>query len=296
MASNIDDQLERGYELESLKPERNYLPLWASQSEKVRSECDCILDIAYGSGSRDRLDFFPADQARSARTVVFIHGGYWQRGDKSIYSFLARPFLKRGVSFIAINYDRCPGTRVSEIVQQVERAFVWLWRNLAELGGNPEALAVAGHSAGAHLAASMIARDWEHVAKAPRDMLKGALLISGIFDLQPLRFTSHGLSLCLEEREAVEVSVVDRRMLVSGPVQIAYGAKESSVFVSQSLRLAGKHRPNILEPFAVPACNHFDVISELGDPDSELFKLALRTVRGRSERAPTSTAPDSRLH
>src|SRR5438445_13579119 len=145
-AAMIDDRLEKQYALGHLRPDLNFLPDWNRRSVAFRQAGKCQLDIAYGSGDRDRLDYFPSAEPKSSPTVVFFHGGYWQRGDKSAYSFLAESFVKSGVSFAAINYDFCPGVRMTQIVDQARNAMVWLLHNIDGLGVAREMLSVVGPS------------------------------------------------------------------------------------------------------------------------------------------------------
>src|SRR5438445_1297219 len=236
-AAMIDDRLEKQYALGQLRPDLNFLPDWNRRSMAFRQAGKCQLDIAYGSGDRDRLDYFPTAEPKSSPTVVFIHGGYWQRGDKSAYSFLAESFVKNGASFVAINYDFCPGMRLTQIVEQARKAMAWLWHNIDSLGGNREKLCIAGHSAGAHIAGTMMITDWPSFAKGlPQDMFKGALLVSGIFDLEPLLSTSNNDLLHLDQAEAFSQSPINHAAVTNAPQLIVYGEDETEEFKWQSDR------------------------------------------------------------
>src|SRR5262245_10646439 len=145
-------ELDREYDLRSAFPDYvNYFEDWRSRSRKAREVLSCHLDVAYGSGPRDRVDFFPAKPALGP-LLVFIHGGYWRSMDKSDFSFLAEPFLKRGVSLALINYDLFPGATMSKVVGQVRGACSWISGNASRWGIPFNRLHLAGWSAGAHLA------------------------------------------------------------------------------------------------------------------------------------------------
>jgi arylformamidase len=286
-AALMDDRLEKQYALGHLRPDLNFLPDWNSRSTAFRQSSKCQLDIAYGSGDRDRLDYFPTAKPKSSPTVVFIHGGYWQRGDKSAYSFLAESFVKNGASFVAINYDFCPAMRLTQIVEQARKAMVWLWHNIDGLGGNREKLCIVGHSAGAHIAGMMMVTDWPSFAGLPRDMFKGALLVSGIFDLEPLLSTTNNDALHLDKEEAFSQSPINHAAVTGAPQLIACGDDETQEFKRQSdhyVATFGLSNGSIRR-HVVPG-HHFDVLNELSHEHSSFHQEALRfIVAPSSERA-----------
>jgi arylformamidase len=269
-AAMIDDRLEKQYALGHLRPDLNFLPDWNRRSMAFRQAGKCQLDLSYGPGPRDRLDYFPSAEPKSSPTVVFFHGGYWQRGDKSAYSFLAESFVKNGVSFAAINYDFCPGVRITQIVDQARKAMAWLWHNIDGLGGDQQKFSIVGHSAGAHISGMMMTTDWPSFAEGlPRDMLKGALLVSGIFDLEPLLATTNNDSLHLDRKEAFSQSPINHAAVTSAPQMIACGDDETQEFKRQSdqyVATFGLSNGSITRHI-VPG-NHFDVLNELSDEHS----------------------------
>ena len=105
---------------------------WQVRSDAFRAAAKGRFDLAYGPGDRDRLDYYPAAEPGGA-LLAYIHGGYWQRGDKSLYSFVAAPFVEHGVSVAMMNYDLCPAVRLAAIAPQVSRALAWLWQAAPDL-------------------------------------------------------------------------------------------------------------------------------------------------------------------
>ena len=168
--------------------------------------------------------------------LLYIHGGYWQRGDKSIFSFVAEPFVRQGVSVALINYNLCPGVRFSEIAPQVRRAVAWLWQNATELSISRENFCVMGHSAGGHLTVEMMSTDWTSEAgDLPRELIKTVIALSGIYDLEPIRFVSENGGLGLDAAEAQAVSPIHRGPATDAPQLIAYGELET-VWDATSIR------------------------------------------------------------
>ena len=142
---------------------------WADKSARTRSSMICYLDRQYGDSPGETLDIFPARKG-DGTCMMFIHGGFWRAMDKQDFSFLAPAWVDAGVSIVAVNYDLCPKVSVEEIVRQMLRASGWLWKHAEDYGMDQDRLYVAGHSAGGHLAAMMMAARWPVYDKElPRD-------------------------------------------------------------------------------------------------------------------------------
>ena len=139
---------------------------WAADSADVMRTQECEVDVRYGGGPNEHLDIFPAAQA-DAPVLVFIHGGYWRSFDKRDHSFVAPAFTRRGVCVVVPNYALCPAVTVPQIVMQLVHALAWTWRHIGRHGGDPRRITVAGHSAGGHLAAMMLACLWPVYGHGP---------------------------------------------------------------------------------------------------------------------------------
>ncbi len=269
------EEMEPQYNFRARRPDYASVvePEWVSRSERFRATANGLLDLQYGPGERDRLDFFPAQQA-GGPVVIFFHGGYWQRGDKSLYSFLAEPFVRHGIGFALVNYNLCPSARVSDIPLQARRAVAWMHDNAAGLGGAPDRLYVMGHSAGGHITAMLMATDWNEVAgHLPRRLLKGGIPISGLFDLEPLLYTSINNALNMDAAEAAAQSPMRHPPQPGGPMLIVCGGAETEYLKRQSddyaCRYAAADLP--IERYDVPGCDHFDVLNALVQEDSVFF-------------------------
>jgi arylformamidase len=275
-------EMEPQYNLRARRPDYdvNVVPDWIQRSAAYRESARCQLDLAYGPGPRERLDFFPAADADSP-ILAYFHGGYWQRGDKSVYAFLAEPFVKNGVSVALVNYDLCPSVRISQISPQARRAMAWLWRNAKDLGGSPDRLYVMGHSAGGHITGMIMATDWPSIgADLPRDMLKGGIPVSGLFDLEPLRFSSINDGVRMDEAEARAESPMNHPPATDAPQLVVCGGAETEEFHRQSdmyvQAFATARRP--MERYTVPDCDHFDELNELARESSAFFQKSLRII------------------
>lgn len=256
-----------------------FLGHWAEASTLSRSKSDCRLDLRYGPGPFESLDLFTTPRA-DAPVLVFIHGGYWRTLDKSDFSFVAPAFTHAGAMVVVPNYALCPAVSIEQITWQMVHALQWVWRNAAAHGGDPQRIVVAGHSAGGHLATMMLSCRWKQVADdLPGQLVGGALAVSGVYDLEPLRhapFLQTDLQLSPASVKRLSPAFFPRP---KGKLYAVVGAAESEEFLRQNQLIR-----DVWGPTAVPVCetvpgmNHFNVLESLVDPAGRLHDLTLRLL------------------
>lgn len=271
---------EREYNARAAIPDHAQIfARWAETAAATRRQHACILDLPYGESPAERLDVFPTRRS-GAPLVVFFHGGYWRALDKSDFSWFAPPFVEQGIAVALPNYGLAPATPIEDIVRQALAALAWLYRSGGEMGIDRDRIVVAGHSAGAHLAAMTTAALWpQYAADLPADLVKGALLVSGLFDLEPLVHAPFvNVDLKLDVERARRLSPVDLPPATAAPVTLAVGAEESSEFKRQSALLAKRWQRNVGRMLEVEGCHHLAVCDALADPESPLFAAALELV------------------
>jgi arylformamidase len=272
--------LNTQYNNRELVPEHpRLLARWAEASALSRANGDCQLDLCYGAGPFESLDLFAAPHP-GGPVLVFIHGGYWRSLDKSDFSFIAPAFNAAGAMVVVPNYALCPAVSIEQITWQMVHALQWVWHHAAEQGGDPQRIVVAGHSAGAHLAAMMLSCRWKQVADdLPAQLVSGAMAISGLYDLEPLRhmaFLQGDLQLSPASVKRLSPAFFPRP---KGRLYAAVGAAESQEFLRQNQLIR-----DVWGPTAVPVCetiaqrNHFDVLDSLVDPSGRLHELTLRLL------------------
>jgi arylformamidase len=252
------------------------LARWSQTSEKARAGVACRLDVPYGADATERLDIFPARRA-GAPVLVYIHGGYWRALDKRDQSFVAPPFVEAGAMVVLPNHALCPAVTVEAIVLQLVAAVAWVHRHAGEHGGDPTRLVVAGHSAGGHLAALLLCCDWPAVgAELPEGLVRSALSISGVFDLEPLRrapFLAPDLRL---DRVSARRLSPARLPRPAGTLAAVVGGDESEEFLRQNALIReawGAAAVPVCE--TVPGRHHMDVLFDLADPRARLHRHAL---------------------
>ncbi len=244
-------------------------------SERVRRSLRSTLDVPYGDSEKERLDIYPAAGARCP-VMIFIHGGYWQRYDKADVAFLAEPFVNAGITLVSINYNLCPAVTLDKIVAEARAACAWVWRHIAAHGGDPDRVYVSGNSAGGHLTAMMMGTDWPALDPAlPRDLLKGGLAISGIYDLEPLRHTTINDAVGLDADAAQRNSPLFLQPPTAAPVVIAVGALESPEFQRQTQVLADTWKTVPTRTLVVADCHHFNILLGMAEPGNPLMNAAL---------------------
>jgi arylformamidase len=280
MPLNDPDWLNAQYNNRALVPDHaRHLARWAEASALTRANSACRLDLRYGDGPQESLDLFPSTRP-GAPVLVFVHGGYWRALDKSDFSFVAPVFTQAGAMVVVPNYALSPAVSVEHITWQLVRALHWVWSNAAQHGGDPQRIAVAGHSAGGHLAAMLLSCRWKQVAEElPAQLVGGALSISGLFDLEPIRhtpFLQADLQLTPASVRRLSPAFFPRP---KGKLYATVGADESDEFLRQNQLIR-----DVWGPTAVPVCeslpgkNHFSVLESLVDPAGRLHDLALRLL------------------
>lgn len=238
---------------------------WASAAAEHRAVEQAVgramLNLRYGAAERARFDlFFPA--GRPEGLVVFVHGGYWLRFDKSFWSHLAAGATARGWAVALPSYTLAPEARIAGIAAQVTQAVA------AAAARVPGPLIVTGHSAGGHLAARIACAD---LAPPLAGRLRRVVPISPLADLRPLMRTAMNADLRLNAAEARAESP----MLHPAPgaeVHVWVGAAERPAFLDQARWLSEAWKAPLT---VAPGRHHFDVIEDLTRPDSPLTEALL---------------------
>ena len=235
------------------RPCRAILARWAEASALARAQQRLRgSTCAYGDGAGETLDVFPRRRAPGAPVLVFIHGGYWRALDKADHSFVAPSFIARRRDGGGAQLRAVPGGDASSTSRcRWLRALAWAWRHAARYGGDPQRIVVAGHSAGGHLAAMLLCCRWKQVADdLPAQLVAGALSISGLYDLEPLRhtpFLQADLQLTPASVRAAEPGLLPAAARAAATPLV--GADESEEFLRQNQLIR-----DVWGPTAVPVC------------------------------------------
>jgi len=251
---------------------------WMKRSAEHRDKSAARVDLAYGEGEREKLDFFSSGDLNGP-VLFYIHGGYWQRGDKSMYSFVTEAFIQHGVSVAVMNYNLTPSVRIGQIPPQIRKSIAWGWHHADDLGFDRERMFVMGHSAGGHLTAMMMATDWPAFDSIfPVDLVRGGVPISALFELEPLVHTSLNIGPQMDIEEARRESPIFIPPLTNVPQLVVVGGGESSEFFRQADAYTEKYATaeRTIERYDVPELDHFDELEPLADDSSEFFAKSMQ--------------------
>jgi arylformamidase len=222
------------------------------------------LDLPYAPAERTKWDIFPA-RDHSSPCLIFIHGGYWQMNRREDFSHFAAGVGAHGWSVAMPGYTLAPEASLQQIVGELRAALDWIAAHGAAHGLG-EKFILCGWSAGGQLTAMLL----DH------PLVTAAFVISGVYELGPLRDTYLNEKLALSDEEVANLSPL-RLAPVQKPLAIAYGTAELPALVNDSRDLhalrAAAHAPGILLP--VPQADHFTILNALEAPDGAITKALL---------------------
>jgi arylformamidase len=265
----------------AMVPDHPYIfTRWKDDSARIRRTAAGLFDLPYGESQNERLDFFPANGS-DAPLLVFIHGGWWRSLDKSDFSFIAPAFTHAGINVAVTNYTLAPAASLEEILLQQVRALVWLYRHAEQYDFDRNRIVVGGHSAGAHMTAMLMTAVWSAIGgDLPVDLIKGGFLLSGVFDLEPVRQADFvNVDLKLTPESVAALSPANMPQSHPTPFITAVGGLESDEFKRQNALIGAAWQDNLVADIPAHDRNHMTVCDALSTPEHALYeavrKLAL---------------------
>lgn len=244
----------------------------ALNREAVQS-ARCELDLAYGPHPRQRFDFFPAAGAGPETAVLcYFHAGYWQSRDKSGFRFIAPAFTTHGLAVALVNYPLCPEVSLDALLAAAHSSVAAVRDHLRARSGGAPKMILAGHSAGAHIAVELAARDAADSGSVAG--ISGVVGLSGVYDLRPLIETPLNDNLKLDLASAVRNSPLDRLPANLPPALFAGGGGETPEFIRQTAQVADAWRRTGAPSTAMTVGDddHFTLLTTLCDPNSALHR------------------------
>jgi arylformamidase len=257
---------------------------YAARSALARQTLRCELDVPYGPTREETLDIFPAD-VPNAPVFVFLHGGYWRALSSKDFSCVALGLQTLGITTVVVNYALCPRVTLDEITRQVRAAVAWTHHHIASYGGDASRMALGGHSAGAHLTAMCLQTRWQEDYGLPQDPIAAALLVSGIYDIAPLRHSYLQPMIQLDEGVIRRNSPLFLVRACPTPIWVNWGDQESPEFARQaaSFHATWQSLGNQGELSALTDADHYCGIHGFEDSSSHLSQwLAGRLLNQRN--------------
>jgi arylformamidase len=245
-------------------------------SERARDLLGSPQRVAYGPSDHEQLDIFRSPSpavdggtAGGAPVNVFVHGGAWRRNKAADYALQAEPLVRAGAHAVIIdfiNVEQANGD-LGPMYEQVRRAITWVWRNAASFGGDRERFYVSAHSSGSHLSACVLTAGWREEGLPP-DFCKGALLLSGMYDLAPVRLSKRSSYVNFTDAMVERLSAQRHLDGLHTPLILAYGTGETPEFQRQTREFfdAVRARSRPAELIIGEAYNHFELLETLANP------------------------------
>ena len=254
---------------------------WATNSELNRNYIGDPLRLAYGDKAIEAMDVYQTKQS-NAPVNIFIHGGAWRSSAADIHGFPAESFIRAGAHFVLPDFSWVQDEENSlfPLVDQLRRAVAWIYRNAASFGGDPHRIYLSGHSSGGHLAGVILITDWEKDFGLPKNIIKGALCCSGMFDLKPVRLSYRGNYIKFTDEMEQALSPIRHVNKINTPVIVAYGTYETPEFKRQSedFALALKTAGKSVELLVADGYNHFEIYETLANPYGILGRAVLKQM------------------
>lgn len=247
---------------------------WQDKTAALIARLQPERDIAYGDQPLQNLDFYKVDHA-NAPLLVFVHGGYWQSGDKSDVGLIAEPYVAAGINVAVINYSLAPKARMEDMVVEVRNALKWLHANASRFGFDAARISIMGHSAGGHLVSEMVAETPENQGMPA---IQYVFAISGVFDLPPLIPSTVNNALSLDQTRAEALSPAAKPAPVSARVHTIIGEHETGQFHLQSAAIAQQWGAAVTDHHVVPDTHHFTVLDVLADVASPYSRVIADTI------------------
>ena len=266
-------ELDRQYEHRHIVPNlEEFTSRSQAESVRIRKSLKAQLDVAYGPDARHCVDIYPASGSR-APLVVWFHGGRWSMGSKNLSCQPAEALTRAGITFVAANFRQAPDNRMDTIIDDARLAIKWAYDNAASFGADRDRLYVLGQSSGAHMGGMMAVTDWASRG-LPAGVVKGATLVSGMYDLEPVRLTFRNDALKLDKDSAARNSPILHIPKRGCPLVIGYGALESDEFKRQSRDFAAawNKAANPCELIEREGHHHYSLGPDLNDPASPLVQ------------------------
>jgi arylformamidase len=259
-----------------------------SISERIAARTKTALEVlgppervAYGAAEIEKVDIYRTNRA-NAPVMIFIHGGAWRSGRSATFALYAEVFVKAGAHFVIVDFNNVIETNgdLFPMVDQCRRAVAWVYRNAASFGGNPAEIYLCGRSSGSHLGGCVVITDWEKQG-LPRDILKGAALSSGMYDLKAVRLSKRGNYVKFTDEMEEALSAQRHLDKIHTPLVLAHGTLETPEFQRQTrefaaaLQAAGKPVQFIL----AKGYNHPEMGETLGNPYGIMGRAALQMMK-----------------
>jgi arylformamidase len=163
----------------------------------------------------------------------------------------------------------------------VRSAVAHVYKNAASFGGDPNRVYVTGHSSGGHLAGCVLTTDWARDFGLPKDIVKGGLCASGMYDLKPVRLSKRSKYVKFTDEIEEELSAQRHIDRLNCPIIVAHGTLETPEFQRQARDFAAavKATGKPIKFLVGESYNHFEMLETLASPYGLLGRAVLEQMK-----------------
>ena len=263
-----------------LNPKKNVIEhpklqaIATSSAKKFRDgHSNKYLDISYGNRPNQKLDIFLPKNIGNNPVQLYFHGGYWVARDKFDHSHIAEPAIINNIIHISVNYDLCPNVKLNVIVEETYECVEWVIKNIKDYGGNPFNINLVGHSAGAHLVAMALTKNY-----SLNSFVNSAVLISGIYQPQITKYISINNIINIDDNTIKLTDVYKSFIVQNTNMLIVVGDEEPTPWKNLSKDFGEWLNTNLIpfEFYNAIRLNHFTIVKALSEYKSELSKKVIK--------------------
>jgi arylformamidase len=272
-------ELDDAYDQSKYAPNfQQVLKRYASNSHVTRSRIGDPRRESYGPTAIEKLEIY-SPKASNAPIHIHIHGGAWRQRPATEYAFPAEMFTRAGAHYVVpdfVSVDETNGD-LTPMVDQVRRAIAWTVQNATRFGGDPSRVFLSGFSSGSHLAGVALLTEWKTDCGLPDDIIKGAVLSSGLYDLKAVRLSARSKYVAFTDDIEQKFSTQRHIAKIRTPLVLAHGSYETPEFKRQTRDFA-KAVEDAGKPcrfFINENYNHFEMMETFGNPYGLLGRAIL---------------------
>jgi arylformamidase len=254
----------------------------AAANARARARLGAPQRFQYGATEIESVDVYRAKQA-NAPINVYIHGGAWRNGRSADFAVNAEMVVRAGAHSVIVDFNNIDdvGGNLMTMAKQVRAAVAWVYNNAPKFGGDPQKLFVTGHSSGGHLSSCVVTTDWQKDFGLPKDVVKGAMLASGMYDLKPVRLSKRSKYVNFTDAIEQELSAIRHLDRLNCPIIVAHGTQETPEFQRQAREFAAavKEAGKPVQFIVAEGYNHFEIRETLASPYGLLGRLVLEMMK-----------------
>jgi arylformamidase len=254
----------------------------AAANARARARLGAPQRFQYGSTEIESVDVY-ATKNPNAPINVYIHGGAWRNGRSADFAVNAEMVVRAGAHSVIVDFNNIDdvGGNLMTMVKQVRSAVAFVYQNASKFGGDPNRLYVTGHSSGGHLSGCVVTTDWQKDFGLPKDVVKGAMLASGMYDLKPVRLSKRSKYVNFTDEIEQKLSAIRHLDRLNCPIVVAHGTQETPEFQRQSREFAAavKAAGKPVQFIVAEGYNHFEIRETLASPYGLLGRMVLELMK-----------------